>query len=76
VTPAAPSPRTTSFIGSMLRPRPLPCVVIRIPFEGRPQVDWNAQTDSDGERLIDWLGTNHELRELVLAALDLQEASR
>jgi hypothetical protein len=60
----------------MLRPRPLPCVVIRLPFEGTPRVDWTAQTDSDGARLVEWLAANEELRGLILAALDLQKAQR
>jgi hypothetical protein len=57
-----------------VKPRPLPAVVIRLPFEGRPQIAWSVTNDDDGRRLVQWIGDNEELADLVNAALDLAEA--
>jgi hypothetical protein len=70
---AAPS----QLARQLARPaRSAPFALIRLGLEERPKVLWSAMTESDADRLVLWLGSNHELRDLVNAAIDLAEAER
>jgi hypothetical protein len=56
--------------------RPAPRCVIVLGLEERPQILWSAQPGNDSERLFVWLDSNHELRDLVVAAIELQGTPR
>ena len=53
-----------------------PAVVIRLPLEGRPHVGLDVLTDSEQERLTDWLEAQAAYGELVARALQLEHEAR
>ncbi|MFN2467039.1 MAG: hypothetical protein ABR521_02745 [Gaiellaceae bacterium] len=53
-----------------------PALVIVLAFEAAPRVVADCLSDSEGQRLVDWIESRPELLELVKRALELQEEAR
>ena len=60
----------------MSAPRPVPAVVIRIPFEADgPRVLCDYVCEADERRMVDWLEQRPDLLRLIRDALELEEAA-
>jgi hypothetical protein len=59
----------------MSAPRPEPAVLIRLPFEGRPQIRADFLHDGDERRMLSWLENKPELRDLIFRAYEIREAA-
>jgi hypothetical protein len=52
-----------------------PSVVIELSLEEKPKVYVSAETDGQEQRLVDWIGSQDELSDLVERALELERRS-
>jgi hypothetical protein len=53
-----------------------PAVLIRLPLEGAPRVYFDTLSEAEEWRLVDWIGSQDGLAELVARAFELAEEAR
>jgi hypothetical protein len=53
-----------------------PALIIRLELEAAPSVMQSCMTESEEDRLLEWLGSRPELLRLVTTALKLADEAR